>query len=130
MAVSVVVLVVVASSLFILSAPTTHPPISQTTTDTTTPKPYLENGFGNIPLEDINGKQIYLKNYQGKIVVLEFMTTWDLSSGQQIKILKNEFYPKYNSTNLVILLVTIDQNDNPDFIRKFITKTGIEWAVL
>ena len=85
----------------------------------------------SIPLEDVNGKQYFLKDYQGKVVVLEFMASWCLTCAQQEQVFKNDFYPKYKDKNFVLLSVTVDPTyDTPDVLKNHIEKKGIEWTML
>ncbi len=86
----------------------------------------------SIPLEDVNGTQYFLKDYQGKVVVLEFMASWCLTCAQQEQVFKNDFYPKYkDNKNVVLLSVTVDPTyDTPDVLRNHIEKKGIQWTML
>jgi cytochrome oxidase Cu insertion factor (SCO1/SenC/PrrC family) len=86
--------------------------------------------FRSIELMDVNGNSIYLKDFEGKVVVLEFMATWCTSCAQQEQILKNEFYPAYNDKNVVILSVSVDPTyDTQDVLRDHIAKKGVGWLM-
>ncbi|MCL4435856.1 MAG: TlpA family protein disulfide reductase [Thaumarchaeota archaeon] len=86
----------------------------------------------SIPLLDVNGNQYFLKDYQGKVVVLEFMASWCLTCAQQEQVFKNDFYPKYkDNKNVVLLSVTVDPTyDTPDVLKNHIEKKGIPWTML
>jgi cytochrome oxidase Cu insertion factor (SCO1/SenC/PrrC family) len=118
-------------SATITSSSTTSLSKTTSTTTTTTNQAYAGGAYGSIPLKDVNDTQHFLKDYQGKVVVLEFMTTWGLTSGQQEQILKNEFYPAYNGKNVVLLSVTVDPTyDTPSTLKNHIEKKGIPWTML
>lgn len=85
--------------------------------------------FLSIPLQDIDGNMVYLEDFEGKVVVLEFMATWCLTCAQQEIILK-ELYPKYEFENVVVFAVSIDPAyDTADVIRNHIEKKNIPWQI-
>ncbi len=91
--------------------------------------PRSSGDFRSIPLADIDGNNIYVKDYEGKVVVLEFMATWCLVCAQQEPILK-ELQSKYQSENVVLLAVSIDPvYDTPDVLRNHIAKKGLTWMI-
>jgi cytochrome oxidase Cu insertion factor (SCO1/SenC/PrrC family) len=95
-----------------------------------TPPPSFSD-WRSIPLEDVNGNQHFLKDYQGKVVVLEFMASWCLTCAQQEQVMKNDFYPQYKDKNVVLLSVTVDPAyDTPDVLKNHIEKKGVEWPML
>ncbi|MFQ6134368.1 MAG: TlpA family protein disulfide reductase [Nitrososphaerales archaeon] len=87
------------------------------------------NDFRNIPLQDVDGNTIYVNDFKGKVVALEFMATWCLVCAQQEPILK-ELNSKYKDENFVLLSVSIDPAyDTPDVLRNHIAKKGISWLI-
>lgn len=85
--------------------------------------------FLRIPLEDINGNTIYLEDFDGKVVVLEFMATWCLTCAQQELVLK-ELYPNYVSENVVVFAVTVDPTfDTVDVIKNHVESKDIPWQI-
>ena len=88
-----------------------------------------DDDFLKIPLQGSEDNTIYLGDYKGKIIVLEFMATWCLTCAQQEPILQ-ELYTKYQDENLVVLAVTIDPTyDTPDVLSNFIEKNDIPWQI-
>ncbi len=85
--------------------------------------------FRTIPLDDIDGNEIHVSDFEGKVVVLEFMATWCLVCAQQESILK-EVDSKYQSDDVVLLAVTVDPSfDTPEVLRNHIAKKGITWMI-
>jgi cytochrome oxidase Cu insertion factor (SCO1/SenC/PrrC family) len=85
--------------------------------------------FRTIPLADVDNNNVYVKDYEGKVLVLEFMATWCLVCAQQEPILK-ELQSKYQSENVVSLAVSIDPAyDTPDVLRNHIAKKGLTWMI-
>lgn len=87
------------------------------------------NGFGGIPLEDVNGNIVYTDDFKGKLVLMEMMATWCMSCAQQEQILK-ELYPNYEDKNFILLSVSVDPTfDTRDVLKNHIVKKGIPWLM-
>lgn len=70
-------------------------------------------------LRDLNGKEVSLSDFKGKVVYIDFWASWCLpcvAENQAVKKLK----PKYKDKDLVFLYITRDKNDSVwrDAIRK------------
>ncbi len=125
--------VILATSFAAISIyPSGNPPSNNgTPIDPVTPIANYSD-WRSIPLLDVNGNQHFLKDYQGKVVVLEFMASWCLTCAQQEQVFKNDFYPKYkDNKNVVLLSVSVDPSyDTPDVLKNHIEKKGIPWTML
>jgi cytochrome oxidase Cu insertion factor (SCO1/SenC/PrrC family) len=87
------------------------------------------NGFGGIPLEDVNGDAVYTDDFRGKVVLIEMMATWCLSCAQQEEILK-ELYPIYKDKNFVLMSISVDPSfDTRDVLKDHIVKKDIPWLM-
>jgi len=87
------------------------------------------NGFGGIPLKDVNGNSVYTDDFRGKVVLIEMMATWCMSCAQQEKILK-ELYPIYKDKNFALLSVSVDPTfDTQDVLKDHMVKKNIPWLM-
>lgn len=121
----IVVLTAVIGS--ILTVLTVYPSDSQSTKTGTTSS--VPTDFKTVPLEDLNGNKVYVKDFKGKVVVLEFMATWCITCAQQVPILK-DFASKYKSANVVLVSVTVDPGfDTPDVLRNYVVKKELNYLV-
>ncbi len=91
--------------------------------------PVQDSDFLSIPLQDLNGNNIYIKDFEGKVVILEFMATWCNTCRQQEPILK-ELQSIYKSENVFVIAVSIQpEYDTPDILRSEINQREISWLV-
>jgi len=93
------------------------------------PSPPTADDFRSIPLKDVEGNDIYIRDYEGKVLLLEYMATWCLTCAQMEPILK-DFWSKYESQNVEMLAVSVDPTfDTPDVIKNHIIKKDIPWVI-
>jgi len=79
-------------------------------------------------LEDLNGNKVTLSNYQGKVVLLEFWTTWCPSCRMAIPGLI-KLQQKYQDKGLAVISVSMDFG-GWDELKSFVAERGITYAVL
>ena len=77
-------------------------------------------------LPDINDQTLSLKQWRGKVIVLNFWATWCLPCLKEIPLL-NKFQKHYAIDGLQIVGIAID---NKIAIKKFIKKTPIHYPNL
>ncbi|UCH89970.1 MAG: redoxin domain-containing protein [Thermoplasmata archaeon] len=77
-------------------------------------------------LTDVNGEPLNLKDYRGKVLLLDFMSINCVSCKQAEKVLK-DVYKKYDRDELEI--VSIDIEDTEEEIRDHWDDHDIEWRV-
>jgi cytochrome c biogenesis protein CcmG/thiol:disulfide interchange protein DsbE len=79
-------------------------------------------------LQDIDGKEITLSDYKGKVVVLEFWATWCPPCRASVPglIKLNE---TYKDKGLVVLAVSMDEG-GWDEVKSFMKKNKINYSVL
>lgn len=69
--------------------------------------------------KDIDGKQISLSDYRGKVVLLDFWASWCMPCREEFPFLI-EFYREHQKENFIVLAVNID--DKEENMRSFMEK--------
>ena len=83
------------------------------------PKP-----ISSIIFEDFSGNEINLKNYEGKLIIINFWATWCAPCKKEMPSLDNLY--QYNDfSNLKIFAVNMEQ-PNPAKTKKFFTDLKIK----
>ena len=90
-------------------------------------KQSIEEPAPNFILEDLDGDEIKLSNYKGKVVLLIFSTTWCPHCHTMIPYFK-KIYQKYKDRGFVIF--NIDIMESPKRVRSFATKYVLPYGVL
>jgi len=78
-------------------------------------------------LKDLDGNDVRLSDYRGKMVLLYFMTTWCVNCGDNIPYL-NKIHKEYNDDDVVVLAIDIDEP--PKKVRAYAEKNAITYRVL
>ncbi len=71
-------------------------------------------------LKDLNGKEVKLKDYRGKIVFLNFWATWCLPCRVEMPSME-KLYAQFKSRNFTILAINLRENSRTvkDFQKEF-----------
>ncbi|MBR58575.1 MAG: hypothetical protein CMH54_11200 [Myxococcales bacterium] len=77
----------------------------------------------------IDGKQVQLSDYKGKVVVISFWATWCVPCAQELDLLQT-YYDKYRDQGLVILALSIDGPETFSQIRTFVDRKGWTMPIL
>lgn len=80
-------------------------------------------------LQDLSGRTVGLDEYKGKVVMLEFFTSWCLPCqmvAQDIEAL----YKKLRGKGFVVIGISLKDGFNKDNLRDYIAKYGITYPVL
>jgi peroxiredoxin len=94
----------------------------------------VDSGFGkekaqDFDLVDINGKSFTLSENLGKVVLLDFFTTWCGPCTMEIEQLQ-VLYSDYSSEQLVILSISVDaESDSPSKLQLFAQQNQMQWTV-
>lgn len=78
-------------------------------------------------LQDINGKQVKLSDFKGKVVILDFWATWCPPCRAEIPGFV-ELQKEYGSKGLVVVGVSLD--DNPEVVASFAKAKGINYPIV
>ena len=84
-----------------------------------TPRPIL-----SVIFEDFSGNEIYLKNYLGKLIIINFWTTWCAPCKEEMPSL-DRLYQDNNFKNLQVFAVNMEQ-PNTLKTKKFFSDLNIQ----
>ena len=85
------------------------------------------SGTGSIILDTTDGRQVFLDQYKGKVVVLDLFATWCgpcKTQMEELDILKTKFY----SSEMVILSVGVDLSESMGLLTEFKKDEGATWT--
>lgn len=88
-------------------------------------KYFIQTVLKDMALEAMDGKVYYLKDFRGKIVIIDFWQTWCAPCLEDFKGLQKarESWPD----KIEILAVSPDWADSPMKVRRFIRKTDYDF---
>jgi thiol-disulfide isomerase/thioredoxin len=76
----------------------------------------------NLPFKDVNGRKVSLRDYRGKVVVLNFWATWCVPCNAEMPMLV-EVEKEYASRGVAFIAASLDDRTTrpkiPGFIEKF-----------
>jgi thiol-disulfide isomerase/thioredoxin len=85
-------------------------------------------GAADFNLQDMNGRNVKLSDYRGKVVVLDFWATWCPPCRASIPGLE-KLHKTYKDKGLVVLAVSLDQGGWDD-VKTFLSEYGVTYTVL
>jgi thiol-disulfide isomerase/thioredoxin len=87
----------------------------------------------NFELPDIHGKRVSLRDYAGKVLIVDFWGTWCVPCKEEIPDFI-ELYKQYHNTGLDIVGISYEQEDDPAKairnVAEFVKKMEIPYACL
>ncbi len=91
--------------------------------------PQLPRPAPNFVVETLDGGSVSLKDFENKIVLLDFWATWCKPCLEYMPSLQ-QLYTSYSDQGFVVLGISIDEGkDRVKKIRKFIDKAGISYPI-
>jgi peroxiredoxin len=110
---------------FVLSCKNKETPVNKEV-----PIPAVGNSAPSFMLKDIAGNNVGLSDFKGKIVVMDFWTTWCAwckETTQEMEKLHN----KYKDRDVVFLGISMDSGSNADEkVREFAQRHGLSYLML
>jgi peroxiredoxin len=79
-------------------------------------------------LQNLNGENVKLSDFKGKIIVLNFWTTWNPAAQDQVVILDSYFQDIKAKENIALL--TVNNLENKSAVLNFISRGGYALPVL
>jgi peroxiredoxin len=81
----------------------------------------------NFALKDLNGNEVHLEDYRGKIIFLNFWTTWCPACLVEMPSME-KLYRKFKNDDFVILAV--DMQEDLETVKKFKAKFKLSFPIL
>ena len=72
----------------------------------------------NFTLKTVDGKIVSLKDFQGKVVLINFWATWCPPCREELPLFE-EVYEKYKDRGFVVLAINTDPENLKDFLKEF-----------
>src|SRR5438046_723364 len=83
----------------------------------------------DLPLKDMKGQKVHLRDYRGKIVVLNFWATWCVPCREEMPMFV-EMEKEYAPRGVVFVAASLDDRETRPKIPDFIAKFNIGFPVL
>ena len=77
-------------------------------------------------IKDIDGNNIRLSDYEGKVVILDLMATWCPPCIEEMGHLK-EIYNEFDSSDVLIMSIDLDTTETNEELRRFKDDYGDDW---
>ena len=81
----------------------------------------------DIALQDLDGRTVNLSEYKGKIVLLNFMTTWCQSCRDEVSSM-NKLYDGLKDKNFA--MVALDLEEQASVVKKFVKEFKLSFTML
>ncbi len=88
----------------------------------------LAASLPKLKLKNLDGQKEELKQFDGKIIVLNFWATWCGPCKDEIPMLEKEA-AAYQARGVQVVGVSLDKRGNEDKVRAFIKKYGVTFPV-
>ncbi|HEX5226931.1 MAG TPA: TlpA disulfide reductase family protein [Bryobacteraceae bacterium] len=83
----------------------------------------------NLSLKDLQGKSVTLADFKGKVILLDFWATWCPPCRKEIPGYI-ELYNKYKSRGLVVIGVSMDEDDDIAMVKSYAAQIKMNYPVL
>ncbi|MGO9612592.1 MAG: peroxiredoxin family protein [Dissulfurispiraceae bacterium] len=92
-------------------------------------KASIDNAAPQFTLSDITGKQVSLSDYRGKVVLLEFFTSWCYPC-QTIAPALQDVYRKYAGRDFIVIGISLKEGFVLASLKSFVEKYKISYPTL
>lgn len=79
-------------------------------------------------LKNLDGQDMSLSGFQGKVVILNFWATWCAPCREEMPAME-KLWNKYKDKSFVIIAISADRG-SPEVVRRFIEEQGVSYPVL
>jgi thiol-disulfide isomerase/thioredoxin len=93
-----------------------------------TEKSAKSDAAADFTLQDMNGKNVHLADYRGKVVLIDFWATWCPPCVAAIPSIE-KMHKTYKDRGLVVLAISMDNGDW-DAVKSFLKFYGVTYTVL
>ncbi len=83
----------------------------------------------NFTLTNLDGRQISLSDYRGKVILLNFWATWCPACASAMPE-QEQIYRRYSQTGGDFIVLGVNLQENPAWVRQFVDKLGITFPIL
>lgn len=83
----------------------------------------------DLPLKDLKGQKVRLRDYRGKLIVLNFWATWCVPCREEMPMLV-DLEKEYATRGVVFIAASLDDRQTRPQIPDFLTKFNIGFPVL
>ena len=91
--------------------------------------PLVSQQAPKFTLNNLEGKQVKLGDYLGKVVILNFWASWCIPCKEEMPLIQSA-YEKYRDHGLVVLGVNMTDLDDRKAIDKFVQETGVTFPIV
>lgn len=91
--------------------------------------PFVSQQAPEFALNNLEGKQVKLGDYRGKVVLLNFWASWCLPCKEEMPLIQAA-YEKYREHGLVVLGINMTDLDDRKAIDRFVQETGVTFPIL
>lgn len=81
----------------------------------------------NFALKDLNGNEVHLEDYRGKVIFLNFWTTWCPACLVEMPSME-KLYREFKNKDFIILAV--DMQEDSETVKKFKAKFKLSFPIL
>ena len=81
----------------------------------------------NFALKDLNGNEVHLENYRGKVIFLNFWTTWCPACLVEMPSME-KLYSEFKNKDFIILAV--DMQEDPETVKMFKARFKLSFPIL
>lgn len=79
-------------------------------------------------LEDVGGKVVHMSDFQGKVRLVDFWTTWCAPCREEIPMFK-QLQAEYGPRGFAVLGIAMDEEGEP-VVKPFVADNGIDYVTL
>jgi peroxiredoxin len=91
--------------------------------------PFVGQQAPGFSLSTLEGEQVSLESYRGKVVLLNFWASWCIPCKEEMPLIEAA-YKKYQDRGLVVLGINMTDLDTRKDVETFVQETGVTFPIL